>query len=891
MKTSRLPRIRRYEFLLLGFVTACGGGGGSSSPPLAGPPSIQEPPAPTVNYTGSRQSLVLTQSNVSHLAYTAFTLRSLVQDVELLWVDAPQGPIDDQSTISGQLGGQVTLRAQTDSNGRGYLEADFQDYSDDPDITVNGRLLQRFRPESGEPGNIDFSFAGPGTLEFDDLTVSVGGASLTYLGVLRITGVDSDAFHVNVIVSESAGGTSVYFENCTLQFSEAQVGSSIRPAVDIAGAIYERSEGGFEFSSLGPIPDLGFNESAGYIVGGAGGGIEMIADGPTTHVRSISFAFASIIMDMDGDGSPETAKRYSWPGLAGEPVVETSVMQGPIANAGNRRSPAASAPVKMHGLFSHDDDGDWLTFAWQLLARPPLSTVSADDVAARPYFEFSPDVAGDYVWQLRVSDGASASKTAVVIRHAPSDADDADDEPAGGLEVGQPPATVSTPILIDAKSSMNWPYEPSNAFWFRTGFGNSVFDDTGDPASTYLTVANEGLNGIRFSHDSPFAGAPNSHAEISLAVGPGVFETAIDLPGDANAFDVHKLDFDGDGDHDLALRAGVGGAERIVIFLATPDGLEPGPDVPAGRGEIAHNDMNGDGLADLLSAADEGLLLFMQAPDHSLAAPQLLEYPASGCDLSEGTTDIALDNVDASGRADVIAVHPCRDAIVSWLQQTAGGFGAASTIAFENHRILGAAFGDVNSDGRTDVLATLSGVSTDYEDGVSILVSQPNGMLAEQYFVKRTGIGGMGSTIGDIDNDGRADAVIVNIDEVILYRQQPDSTLVPSVIYSDPGSSPFEPAISLVDLDDDGHRDIFFCNSEPIKQLLLQQPGGAFQHVRGPQCLHMDLVQPEIAASVDLNGDGSIELVTATDEARGSVGELVLLKVYLQGIQAYPVPD
>jgi hypothetical protein len=146
----------------------------------------------------------------------------------------------------------------------------------------------------------------------------------------------------------------------------------------------------------------------------------------------------------------------------------------------------------------------------------------------------------------------------------------------------------------------------------------------------------------------------------------------------------------------------------------------------------------------------------------------------------------------------------------------------------------------------------------------------------------------MGGTVGDVDNDGREDAVIINLDEILLFRQQADGTLVVSVVYSDPAGPGFEPAVSLVDMDGDGYKDVFFCDDGPNKRLLLQQAGGSFSHVPGPGCFHMDLEQPEIAVSLDMNNDGRIDLITATEDARGAIDERALVKVYLQGVHTYP---
>jgi hypothetical protein len=238
----------------------------------------------------------------------------------------------------------------------------------------------------------------------------------------------------------------------------------------------------------------------------------------------------------------------------------------------------------------------------------------------------------------------------------------------------------------------------------------------------------------------------------------------------------------------------------------------------------------------------------------------------------------------------MLAVHPCGDAIVTWLQQAGGGFGAPSSISFPNHRITSADFGDANSDGRADVVALLNAVSTAFPEGVSLLLSQPDGTYTEQPLIERTGIGGMSGTIGDVDGDNRNDIVVINVHQVVLFRQLADTTLVPSVIFDSPGII-FQPAVSLVDLDGDGSKDLFSCDSEPVMRLLLQQPGGAFQPVRGPRCQHMSNNQPGIAVSLDLNADGNVDLVTITEDHRGAIDERALLKVYLQGVHGYPVVD
>ncbi len=879
---SQLSKFPFHLLVLLvaGCLTACGGGGGGGSSPQPSPaPPASEPPAPVVRYTGNRLPAAITQSNAAELAFRVISIRELTQFAEAQWLDPPQVPAEGEETQQGRFGGTVRVRIDLDASGRGYIEAVFDNYSDNTDELIDGRFLQRLWPVAGVPAGIDYSFAGPGRLEFDEFSVSVGQDELALQGVVEIQGVDSNTFLVDLIASHGPAGESLYFEDVTLRFSEVSVAGAPRAAVDLSGTVFEETEGAVDFTSLGPIPDLGASEWAGYVVGGAGGGIEMQADGPVTHFRPISFAFASVIMDLDEDGTPETARRYSWPELNGETVVESSVFPGPIANAANRRSMFVGERASLHGLFSHDDDGDWLTFDWSLVSKPLFSSAQIDGPATQPVIDFIPDESGDYVFRLRVSDGIDAGDMWLVVRAEP-EGTFVDKKPlAGALEVGRPIAT-STPILIDARSAVQWPYEQNPPSWARTGFGAFSFSDTGSPSSTYLSVEQEGINQIRFSKNS-FGGAPASSAEVALAVGPEAFETQIRVPGEP-ARDLHQLDYEGDGDADLAIRVGGPGAARLRVLLSTPTGFVPGPDVTVGAGEVAPGDIDADGRMDFLHAGDDGLLIFTQRPDGSLSAPLRLDYPAAGCSSGGGPTDIGLVDVDGAGRLDVVAVHPCGDGLVTWLQEPDGSFASPTVIGFDNHRIISAAFGDVNGDGRADYAVSLRASSTFFESGVSILATQPDGAVSQVEFVLNDSIGTQGVTIGDINTDNRNDIVIVNFDEIVLLKGQAGGALVRETIFADSEGPSFQPAVSLVDLNDDGLKDVYFCTTGPGARLLLQEPDGSFDVARGPRCSRFELDQPEIAVALNWNGTDETALVTLAENA--------LLDVYLQGVRLYPVP-
>jgi len=111
------------------------------------------------------------------------------------------------------------------------------------------------------------------------------------------------------------------------------------------------------------------------------------------------------------------------PDVGGQYVIQLTVDDGkataaddcsvtanapPVADAGPDQDANVGDAVLLNGASSSDPDGDALTYAWSFQTRPAGSnSVLENSTTANP--TFTPDVGGDYVVQLVVSDGSLAS--------------------------------------------------------------------------------------------------------------------------------------------------------------------------------------------------------------------------------------------------------------------------------------------------------------------------------------------------------------------------------------------------------------------------------------------------------------------------------------------------
>ncbi len=316
-----------------------------------------------------------------------------------------------------------------------------------------------------------------------------------------------------------------------------------------------------------------------------------------------------------------------------------------------------------------------------------------------------------------------------------------------------------------------------------------------------------------------------------------------------------------------ALAAAAAAPASATISLSAPSLLTIDTP-PLEMNGIAVGDLNGDGIPDLAfvsgnPAANSGVLTVMLGNGAGgFGAP--LEIP-----IGTSTTQlygVAIGQLLPGGLPDIVVTDNKNGKVWVVPNTTTAG---ASTLSFGTAVPFSVgtspwdvAIGDVNGDGRNDIIVTNNG-----SNNVSVLLNTATSgttpsFAAQQNFA--VGSSPIGVAVADLNRDGRPD--IVTADQggtgvsVLMNTTAQDATTATFATHEDIATGTFPYAVAVGDLNRDGIPDIAVANNGDDNVSVLMGDGdGQFS---APQD-HTAGTGPDAVAIGDLNGDGHADIVVA----------------------------
>ncbi|MCL4473000.1 MAG: VCBS repeat-containing protein [Actinobacteria bacterium] len=281
---------------------------------------------------------------------------------------------------------------------------------------------------------------------------------------------------------------------------------------------------------------------------------------------------------------------------------------------------------------------------------------------------------------------------------------------------------------------------------------------------------------------------------------------------------------------------------------------------------VAIGDLNSDGRNDVAMTTsfyfdppnDFQLFVFTQDGKGHLGAPVKYQTDASGANRPQG---LAVGDVNGDGRNDIVIGNSGKEVEV-FPQNADGSFGPSIKYPTQNSNKV--CIADLNHDGRNDIAAIGWGTNS-----LDVILQNADGTLAAARTYSVTHGGYDDLAVGDLNNDGLTDIAVMSGQKLLpnigVLLQKPDGSFDSPDYYSVPGDIlvNLTHSIAIGDVTGDGLNDVVASSggNAPNSHIAVFPQNGSGK--LGAPVTYLTLDVPETVAIADFNGDGRADVATA----------------------------